>query len=372
MRQHNLKIFSWIFLVVALLGTLLYFLRDSYLRKKLIVTPDFSSEGILSYRAGIRPYRRGGIRLELEHFQDKLIIHDYGHGGSGISLSWGSARKSLSILQHELEKSFNNSKEIAVIGAGVIGLTTAYLLVQQGWNVHIYASCFPPHTTSDVAPGIWNRILVKSKKMDKMLQASYADFKRLAQSKNPPFRGVTSLDIYTFKNNQHRSMDEMPSGTSAKGISLKASFEDGTEKDAMFYQTFLIDTRIYLADLYQHLEKAGVRLTQRQFESKQEMVNIPEKIIFNCTGMGAQKLFNDKEMVPIRGQLIDLKPQAGFDSMVAGPVQGEIDLYLIPLKDKIVLGGSYEMEVNSDQVDPAVCQQILENAEQFFNAKSSE
>ncbi|MFB6208878.1 MAG: FAD-dependent oxidoreductase [Candidatus Nanohaloarchaea archaeon] len=40
---------------------------------------------------GYRPYREKGLRIERQCFQDAEIIHNYGHGGSGVTLSWGSA-----------------------------------------------------------------------------------------------------------------------------------------------------------------------------------------------------------------------------------------------------------------------------------------
>src|SRR5579864_3276875 len=38
-----------------------------------------------------RPFRAAGPRIEVERVGNKLIVHNYGHGGSGWSLSWGSA-----------------------------------------------------------------------------------------------------------------------------------------------------------------------------------------------------------------------------------------------------------------------------------------
>src|SRR5215469_5655706 len=39
----------------------------------------------------LRPFRAGGPRLEVERVGDKMVVHNYGHGGSGWSLSWGSS-----------------------------------------------------------------------------------------------------------------------------------------------------------------------------------------------------------------------------------------------------------------------------------------
>jgi hypothetical protein len=335
--------------------------------KKKLVSPDFSKEAVLDYKAGLRPYRKTGIRLESESYQDKLIIHDYGHGGSGISLSWGSARRSLKILE-KAKRSPNKDEEIAVLGSGVIGLTTVHLLLEKGWKVHVYASEFPPNTTSNLAPGIWNRVLVESDHMKKILRDSYTDFKALAENKSPRFKGVTPLKIYTFKEIKNSTMAAMPSGTIPKGISLKATFENGMRKNGTFFHSFLIDSAVYLEDLFEKAKAQGVQFTRLSFASKKDLEKLSQKIIFNCTGLGSKSLFGDDKLIPIRGHLIYLKPTDGFDSMVAGPLRDDFDLYLIPLKDKIVLGGSYEM--NIEELEPAseICEKILENARLFFTS----
>ncbi|MDP9383942.1 MAG: hypothetical protein M3P50_01680, partial [Actinomycetota bacterium] len=51
----------------------------------------------LAIRAGLRPVREGGVRLEAEPLGDGLVIHDYGHGGAGWTLAWGCA---LEVAEH--------------------------------------------------------------------------------------------------------------------------------------------------------------------------------------------------------------------------------------------------------------------------------
>ena len=42
--------------------------------------------------AGLRPYRRSGFVVRAEPLGDKKLVHNYGHGGGGITLSWGSSK----------------------------------------------------------------------------------------------------------------------------------------------------------------------------------------------------------------------------------------------------------------------------------------
>jgi D-amino-acid oxidase len=90
---------------------------------------------------GLRPYRAGGFVLRAEGRDDKTIVHDYGHGGGGMTLSWGTALLARDFaLQTE-------KRRAAVIGCGVIGLSTARVLQDAGFDVTIYARELPPDTT---------------------------------------------------------------------------------------------------------------------------------------------------------------------------------------------------------------------------------
>src|SRR5690242_1648192 len=97
--------------------------------------------------AGLRPYRREGFVVRREQLGDKALVHNYGHGGGGIALSWGSSK-----LATELGLQ-GHSGPVAVLGSGVMGLSTARLVQEAGFPVTIYAAALPPDTTSNIAGG---------------------------------------------------------------------------------------------------------------------------------------------------------------------------------------------------------------------------
>ncbi len=335
--------------------------------------PHFTQENILTYKVGTRPFRKSGIRLEPEYWKDKLIIHNYGHGGSGISLSWGSAHIGFNILVQELYKDFHcPKKEVAILGSGIIGLTIAHLLVDLGWKVHVYASRFPPHTTSDIAPGLWNKVAVGENQterqidlLDQILIESFKHFKILAESSTPKFKGVSLLDIYTFK--EDPPIKKLPKGLFPEGIPITGIFSETFQKKGMLFQSFLVDTAIYIPDLYEKAQTKGIKFHQITFKKKEDLRHLPQSIIINCTGFGARHLFKDPDLIPICGQLIELKPQIGFNYMLSGPMKGNLDNYSIPIHNKIILGGSYEFNVDCNTANLTLCEQILENVRYFFN-----
>src|SRR5688500_12611336 len=117
---------------------------------------------------GLRPYRDAGFRVEAERVGQKLLVHNYGHGGAGITLSWGTASQALDLLSvpgaiatgSRQQRLRNTPRRFAVLGCGVSGLTTARLLQRRFQNgpgtVTIYAKDLPPETTSNIAGGFWS------------------------------------------------------------------------------------------------------------------------------------------------------------------------------------------------------------------------
>jgi D-amino-acid oxidase len=52
-------------------------------------------------RVGLRPFRQGGVRLERQ--AGTRLVHNYGHGGSGVTLSWGCAFEVADLVEGALE-----------------------------------------------------------------------------------------------------------------------------------------------------------------------------------------------------------------------------------------------------------------------------
>ena len=97
----------------------------------------------------LRPFRPAGPRVDTERLGDTLVVHNYGHGGSGWSLSWGSSARAVRLAMQA------SPGEVAVIGCGILGLTSAILAQRAGARVTIYAREQLPLTTSARATGEW-------------------------------------------------------------------------------------------------------------------------------------------------------------------------------------------------------------------------
>src|SRR5882724_7864685 len=111
-----------------------------------------SPDRVIRTIVGLRPFRPSGFLVRGEKLGDKTVIHNYGHGGAGITLSWGTSQLAVE------EGAKTQARDCAVIGCGVVGLSTARLLQQRGLNPVIYAREVPPSTTSNVAGGLWDPV----------------------------------------------------------------------------------------------------------------------------------------------------------------------------------------------------------------------
>jgi D-amino-acid oxidase len=100
---------------------------------------------IIRTTVGLRPFRPSGFVIRGEKLDDRTIVHNYGHGGAGVSLSWGTAQLAIE------EAAKTGAHRYAVLGCGAVGLATARLLQRRGSDVTIYARDLPPQTTSNMA-----------------------------------------------------------------------------------------------------------------------------------------------------------------------------------------------------------------------------
>jgi D-amino-acid oxidase len=129
----------------------------------------------------------------------------------------------------------------------------------------------------------------------------------------------------------------------------------------------LIEPAIYLNALLRDFHIAGGRIVVREFAAVEELMTLEENLLFNCTGLGAGKLFGDAELMPIRGQLVFLLPQPEVDYCTVG----SNNTYMFPRHDGILLGGSFERGVAEAVTTPETIARILRDNGTLFGAMKS-
>ena len=315
-----------------------------------------SRDRVIREVVGLRPYRPEGFRVEAERVGNKLLVHNYGHGGAGITLSWGTASLALDLVRDSLgprplsdlprpqRLARPAPRRFAVLGCGVNGLSTARLLQRHmEGTVTIYAKDLPPETTSNIAGGFWYPTSVYD---DTVATTRFTEQFRLAkrishrafQDLVGPEYGVSWIDTFELLRSEASLNREHTGGDAlypAKAIHRDPDHYFGFPYVKQF-STMLIEPAIYLNALLRDFYIAGGKLVVKEFRSREEIKRLPEQVIFNCTGLGAKALFNDEQMEPVRGQLEILLPQPEIDYCYLGGG------YMFPRRDGIVLGGTWD------------------------------
>ena len=127
-------------------------------RRRLVnlVPVECSMDRIIRTTVGLRPSRKSGFLLRADRLDDKTVIHNFGHGGEGMTLSWGTG-----FLAADLAMA-HTDRRAAVIGCGIVGLTSARQLQRRGFDVTVYAMAVPPNTTSNMSGANFERDTLES------------------------------------------------------------------------------------------------------------------------------------------------------------------------------------------------------------------
>ncbi len=311
-------------------------------------TPQVSRDHMMGTTTGIRPVRKTGIRLEGEWLHDKFLIHNYGYGGSGLTLAFGGAQEVLDILSQQQM----TPKTVAVLGGGVVGLTTAYDLLERGYEVHLYAEAWSPHLTSNVAAGIWTPYVFPSERPELHQRLLEIAEKRFLKStgNDPEFAGVRQMTYYVLH----------PSPTPEEEIVIH--FDNGVVRQGRQRCRIGLDGKVFMDDLYSQVKAKGALVQQKRFETIEEILALEEEVIVNCMSMGSRELFNDREFIPVRGHMAYLHPQADIDYALVQHIDSNYFFCIYPWGDRIILGGVYEYGEEELVLNQEALDRIFEHA----------
>lgn len=272
----------------------------------------------------LRPFRAQGPRIEVEVAGDKRVVHNYGHGGSGWSLSWGSAAAARDLA---LE---GGQRSVAVIGCGAIGLTTALQILRAGAQVTIYAAERTPYTRSARATGVWSpdsRIAAESAvsadfpaRWEAMTRRSWVDHHAFVGLDGDPVRFV---DQYNLRDPDGGAVGPEPTpgrvgfvnygdrlrGLTPRSRALTAEEHPFPVASASVFPQMTFNVAEYARQLTEAFLMEGGRIVQRVFHHPSELAELAEPVVVNGTGYGARALFGDESVLPVRGQIAWLTPQ---------------------------------------------------------------
>jgi D-amino-acid oxidase len=309
----------------------------SYDRYTPLVPIRAHADRIFRITVCLRPFRAAGPRLDVEKVGDKSVVHNYGHGGSGWSLSWGSA----AVVTAKAMAAADGSLDIAVLGAGALGLTAATMLQRAGANVTIYAKDRSPYTRSSRATGSWtpdSRVALASavsptfaSEWESMARASFfyyqsyygmpgspvewsdrwglSDQPRVRPANGAPDPNVRAdrpPPVHDFIHLNSRIADLTP-----RPIVMPPGTTPFPTPYVTRSSSMMFNVADYSRQLLTDFLIAGGKIVTREFHSPQELTTLPQKVIVNCPGYGGRSLWSDESIIPVRGQIAWLIPQEG-------------------------------------------------------------
>ena len=326
-----------------------------------LATLNASWNRVIRTTVGLRPYRPSGFVVRAEKLDNKTLVHNYGHGGAGHSLAWGTGSLAADLVS---EAATQGDRRVAVLGCGTVGLTAARQLQRRGFEVTIYTLSVPPDTTSNKAwagftpasraVAIGGRTPAWDTQFRQAVEISYQQLQLLVG----PNYGITWIDDYAMTDELRESRSAEARAEEAR--LLPAHMQMGTELlgpgEHPFPSTYVnrgtrmrIEPSIYLEALVRDVTQFGGRIVIRKFDTLHDLMSLTEPIVVNSTGLGSRTLFGDEELTPVKGQLTFLVPQPELNYILFGFLRNSegslMPITVMPRRDGIALGTTGERGV---------------------------
>ena len=251
-------------------------------------------------------------------------------------------------------------KNIAVIGAGISGLSTAFILVKEGHLVTVLAKAFSPNTTSNKAAAFWFPYHVRGdERAITWVEKSYQFYKQLNNDNNAGISFIKIVKgIKTGVTDDDSWIKFMPPNTCRElsAIELPIGYSKGFEAEVP-----LIETQLFLPYLQQQLQAKGVTFIEQEITDLSSVAKNYD-VVVNCSALGARTLCNDAAIFPVRGQVLLLEP--GFPDSIF--LDNQTPTYIVPRKDATIIGGTYEEHISNETTEPERLKTLLKKASNVF------
>lgn len=244
---------------------------------------------------------------------------------------------------------------------GVAGLTTSLCLLQKGFKVTIFAKHISPNTTSDIAAALWEPYLCEPReRVTGWAFESLKIFKALALN-NSEDHGIVLRKAYLLGKHKIEAPFWMNDSVDPVFFSSENDVDGVLKRSGGYYAHGLkynvpsIDMSIYLEWLLKNILSLGGKIQLKHVKDIKDLMKSKFDVIVNCTGLGSYTLLNDKEMYPIRGQLVLVEApwikEFYFDELE--------NAYIIPRKNVVCLGGTADRSWNT-KIDHDTTKKIIE------------
>jgi D-amino-acid oxidase len=254
------------------------------------------------------------------------------------------------------------TRNVAIIGAGVSGLTCGVVFAEQGYRTVIFAKDTGQQTTSRAAAAVWFPYHVEP--AERVIPLALETYQVLLDLACFPESGVSIIESRQFLRTGKIEIPEwaIPLGASIIPSEVEGSLESFNSGFSM--RVPLTDTTIYLDYLTARFHQAGGEIHANVRFEKLEHVDTKFDLVINCAGIGACELVGDADLEPHRGQ-VAIVPR--IESLSAAIVcDDEPLMYAIPRVNDCVFGGTNDLSDNL-AADPATTQRIVAQCSRVLN-----
>jgi len=262
-----------------------------------------------------------------------------------------------------------NKHRIAVVGAGVSGLTCATLLAEGGHDAVVFAEEISPRTTSAAAGAIWFPYDVEP--FEDSIRWALESFETFENLGRQPNSGVSMIELRTFCRKGTIQIPEWAARLGAVALDqseISTEFNGTNDRNQIFSNGYtmripLIDTTIYLDYLTNRFSAAGGMINKNvRFDQLGEVPPGFESVI-NCAGIGARDLVPDPGLEPHRGQVVIVEKLALPYAVVCDDAPL---MYAIPRTNDCLFGGTNDVSDNREP-DPKTATAILRECSRVLN-----
>jgi D-amino-acid oxidase len=258
---------------------------------------------------------------------------------------------------------------VAIIGAGVSGLTCGVVFAERGYRTAIFAKEAGQQTTSGAAAAVW--FPYDAQPTERVIPWALTTYDALVELSRDPHAGVSMIELRQFSRTREIQIPDwaIPLGVSSVATGLRP-VQDRAQRGGYSFQSGfslrvpLMDTTAYLDYLAARLLKAGGAITATVCLEKLEEIDRKFDLVINCAGIGARELVQDADLEPHRGQ-VAIVPK--IDNLSYAIVCDDPPLmYAIPRANDCVFGGTNEVS-DDPHVDPRSTARILDECSRVLN-----
>jgi D-amino-acid oxidase len=252
-----------------------------------------------------------------------------------------------------------SAADAVVVGAGVVGLSTAISLAEAGVTTRVVAAEPPGRTTSVAAGAVWGPVMCgPADRCREWARAGLAVFSALADEPAAGVRQVSGRELSSKEATPPEWLDLLPDRRLLDTDELPPGFVSGWR-----YTAPVVTMPVYLEYLARRFESLGGSIAVEPVTS----LSSPDApVVVNCTGVGARSLVPDRTVVPVRGQVVVVKNPGIEEFYINHDLRGYDYVYLFPHGDVVLLGGTSEQDAWDLPARPEISARILADCAAVF------